>query len=204
MSKVESKIIPLYLYNQNGRSKFSYAPISDSASLASIFYVIDPEITPLPYGTELFCVEQDDFVRDVSEMYDPFNRDRKCLRFLGWNDPAPYTTPVFLYKKLDGVFISETPLVGEEELVFSPIHLLKLRSNGSLRDLKKPLGFSNYIGRCLPDPNGTSIEECLKINTTKNQPLFLSNIPKQFSLETVFVFLFLIILPVILVWKKRN
>lgn len=183
-------MIPLYLYNKNGRSKLSYTPSTETPTV--IFYVIDPEIKPLPYGAELFCVESDEngFVLDVSEMYDPFNRDRKCLKFLGWNDPAPFTVAVFLYLRMGGVFVSMEPMVGEKELVFSPIHLCT-----------KDLLFSNYNGRCLPNPNGYSIEECLKKSVTKKQPLFLSNIPQNFSIEEVVVIILLIFPLLALLWK---
>lgn len=184
-------MIPLYLYNRDGESILSYTKITEAPT--ATFYVIDPEIKPLPYGSELFCVEQDStgIVKNVSEMYDPFNRDRKCLRFLAWNDPAPYTVQVFLYIRPTGVFITTEPTQGERELVFSPIHLCT-----------KDLPFSNYNGRCLPDPEGTSIEKCLKKNSIGKQPLFLSNIPQRFSREEI-VILIAFIVPFLILLAKR-
>lgn len=197
-----NKIIPLFLYNKNGLSKLSYTPNSDEPT--DVFYVVDSDIQPLPYGMELFCVEQEDFITNISEIYDPFNRDRKCLRFLGWNDPAPYTTPVFIYKKNGGILLSTEIVSGLKEIVFSPIHLLTKNKSRiipykSKKDFQGEFLFSDYNGRCLPNPDGTSIEKCLSNSLLKSvmktQPLFLKGIPKRFPLHLV-VIIFLLIIPI--------
>jgi hypothetical protein len=71
------------------------------------FYVINPQIRPIPAGMVLLCVGlSGDTMIDVSMIYDEYNTSGNCLRFIAWLIPTPYTTPLYVKKTEQGVYAS--------------------------------------------------------------------------------------------------
>ena len=132
-----------------------YSENTQELTLAGQFYALNPDIRPIPPGSVLFCSNPNIF----EPIYDPFDIDRGCLRFIAWLNRAPHTVPLYVSKGTAGFHISLSPETpeGYTPLYFSPIHVL------SSPDMK----FSGYQGMCIPDPNGTSIGECLVLNVKK-------------------------------------
>lgn len=192
-------IIPLYLYINN-RIKSSYidntnkARIDDQVKLVSRasentdiimrFYAINPDIRPIPNSMDLFCISKSSGIDSptVSVIYDPFNIDQNCIRFLAWLEPVPYTTPLYIFQYGNKTYISfdgNPPNSNYEQVSFSPIFVLTdprdqlpRVSNGKNNDFqivdnKPQFLFSGYHGRCFPDPDGIPLDQC-SILYTKN------------------------------------
>lgn len=217
---MSEQIIPLYLY-QNKNTLASYlsyekqntdekSPLKDE----EVFYVIDPKFRPLPYGTEIFCAKSKNMTcTSLSGFYDPFNEDEVCLKFICWNDPAPYTAPLYVYHRLpllnDGgdYLIFSFSKLDMNELEFSPIHVIvSFPSKYPTLDLEGkftgiPKTFSSYQGRCLLDPKGTSLQECVEKKVDKSQPLFLNFLKNEdgFGIGSFFIFLFLFVIILLIV-----
>jgi len=153
-----SIIIPLYLKNGNIRIKNS--PNSE------IFYVINPMFIPIPLYTHLICIEEEGGEAiDIKINYDPFSNDEKCLYFITWTSPTPYTTPLFFYKEKDRIIAS----FSKRDKPYLVIHVLTpYRKANTIKGKNwfqiingKPIfSFKNYMGRCIPDPNGIPFQDC--------------------------------------------
>ena len=160
------------------------------------FYTVDPYIPRLPVGADLICVEQKtDYISDIHTIYDPFDREitKDCILILGWLEAVPYSSPLYVYKSENSVFISLKPLSpipkGYEMPYFSPIYVLMDSNDAPQRiqgqvDWEKDFSrdangvpqfqFKGYQGRCVPFPGGKSIQECIDIEsvlTTKDLTL---------------------------------
>lgn len=181
------------------------------SELVRQFYVINPDMRPIPPGTELFCAlnAPDDMycTTDIKIEYDPYNISEGCTRFIAWNDPAPYTTPLYLTKYGDTMWISfdkTPPSQNYKPLSFSPIHVLTDPRDGlkTLEGVDKPrdkskdtfsvvnnipfFRFSDYHGRCVPDPKGvSSMGECVMktiINgDVQGQPTMLNYLNSRYG-----------------------
>lgn len=216
---MEPAVIPLCLYTNHTTSSsyiglptkekkgdnvvLSCNPKPDTELVAS-FYALNPDIRPIPPGTVLMCAkdtETDDFSTiDLEPIYDPFDIDQKCIRFIAWLSPVPYTTPLYVMKFGNSVYMSfEKKLPGPEyqEIYFSPIHVLidpridAQRIHGhkkgpkgfSVKDGQPQFLFSVYQGRCIPDPTGVSLGRCLVENVleSENQPTMLKHLEKIYG-----------------------
>lgn len=187
---MDNNIVPLCLYENQGVScsyislpsiqnnKLTCDNIFD-CKLITQFYVINPDIAFQPTGMVLFCVKNNNnTTTDIKIIYDPFNRDEKCLRFYAWIQPTPYTTPLYIYKKNDTqIKITFEREYNLTELPFSPIYVLidprintkRINGNKSFKienNIPKFL-FSGYQSRCVPDPDGMSIGDCIVLYNQK-------------------------------------
>jgi hypothetical protein len=154
------------------------------------FYAIDPEFPVVPPGMVLLCAKDtptDDFTTiALTQVYDVFDYEENCVRFFAWLEPIPHTTPLHIWQNGDLIYVSlqnEIPALNYTQVYFSPIYVLidprienVVRIPGfssdkfSVQDDKPQFRFSDYQGRCIPDPNGLPIKECLaNILSTKTQ-----------------------------------
>lgn len=174
-------LIPLCLYqNYNSGSYVSQSCNSvPETEFEKKFYVLEENDEITPPGMSLFCFRNtpnvDYSTTDVHTVYDPFNQQKGCLRFYAWVSPVPYSTPLYIWKRGNDVHISfdsKEPKGYEPEL-FSPIYvLLDPRDDGvrvpgfsnnkfKIIDNKSVFAFSRYQGRCLPNPDGVPLDECM-------------------------------------------
>lgn len=165
-------ILPICLYqNDYGNDLIELCEIGD-------FYVINPEVRPIPEGLSLFYVDMDNTqIHDIGLIYDMFNRDNDYFRFLAWLQPVPNTVPLYIYKEND-VSISFKK-ENRPQYSFSPIYVLK-----------EPMLFTQYQGRCIPSKNGIPFEQCI-VGSTKRQSTLLSFFSQKE--ETNYVFYIVII-----------
>lgn len=191
-------IIPLCLYHDinevNGlyRGFFSMSQNEDCPmkngdyNLVKKFYVISPNVRPIPYRADLICATKTNVYPysniELSKKYDPFNMDKECLTFIAWIETMPNTTPLYIYNKGEILFPSfdnDPPSDEYKELNISPIYVLLAPNETGVRltgitgieqsfDMKdgKPLFlFESHHGACVPSPNGVSLKDCMKIQS---------------------------------------
>jgi len=149
------------------------------------FFAINPMYRFIPYGTSLICVAQNEAwpynTTDVSRVYDMFHPSPTCSYFITWTLPVPYTTPLYIFKKGNNTmpsFDKKPPDPGWEEILISPLFvLLKEPRKTTILPEKKwfkmkdgfpQFRFKNYFGRCIPDPDGTILEDCTVEHNEKN------------------------------------
>jgi hypothetical protein len=165
---------------ENDKTVLKCPPLPDMQPI-TIFYAINPDIRPIPPGMALLCLKnipEENVTIDVSPIYDIFNIDQKCYRMMVWLDPVPYTTSIYLSKKNNSMHISLSKDIpaGYEPLYFSPMYVLidprqeAIRTKGhkgqnykdfKIVDNQPNFLFSGYQGKCIPDPNGISLGECI-------------------------------------------
>lgn len=187
-------IIPLCLYSNNvfslitfpekyiSQKTFSYrCPQIENMNLVTVFYAINPDIKPYPTGTELICIENsNNQTNRIRYIYDPFNITVNCLRFLAWFEPTPCTIPLYIFTKGGNIFIGLQDIAPDnyEPYTIKIIHVLPspaanlktIHCEGLFKteDDYPIFTFSNYMGKCIPDPNSNlSIGECM-ISYNKN------------------------------------
>jgi len=142
-----TEFVPLYLYKNQAilsvketGSDQDYTP----------FWVINPDFRPIPAGTDLVCVKNDqDRTVSVEQLYDMFNLDNVCLRLLAWLEPTPYTIPLHIGKKDTSLYLSFSDLPSNYKEIFT-IYVLK----------EVPKFFQNDKGRCVPSSQGVSLSSC--------------------------------------------
>ena len=156
-----------------------------------MFYAINPAFRPIPYGTSLMCEGKN----GVEFVYDPFNIDEKCIRFIAWVTNVPNTIPLYLGKKGDKVFVSFTPFSIEYEAVpYSPIHVVP----GDKGDFL----FKNRNGICYPDSTGTALHPCLESNLSA--PSILDLVKRESRKKSYLPFYYLLLLLAFFVLIKIN
>lgn len=73
-------------------------------------YAIRPDIIPLPYGMEYYCLKYDDYfpykINRFAIKRDPFSFEENCIMFVGWKIPVKNTIPLNVYKTSSGIFLS--------------------------------------------------------------------------------------------------
>jgi hypothetical protein len=118
------------------------------------FYAINPNFKPIPTHVDLICAKSSQTETiDISVLYDPFNIDVYCTRFLAWLEVTPNSLPLYIYKSGDSLLITLSPTPPEN---YSP-HTIPV-----IYVIKDVFTFSNSYGRCVPDPESKlSIDECM-------------------------------------------
>jgi len=138
-------------------------------------YVVNPMLRPIPSHTYILRVKNTDkfpynSVSIVHE-YDPFYSDTTSTFFGAWLNPTPYTTPLHIYKKGNGILLSFDHIPTEVQTSISPIYVLteKPRKTTVLpksdwfqigKDGAPKFLFQRYQGRCIPNPNGIWLDQC--------------------------------------------
>lgn len=212
---MDSNIIKLCLYqNLNNESYIGLPSVNNKyiyecenrpdMVLESSFYVINPAIAIRPEGTELICVKNDlNHTTDLILKYDPFNIETDCISFLAWLEPTPHTAPLYIWKNGNSrviSFSSKQPNSYQEE-IFSPIYVLVnpksnipivskfTDQNFDIINNEPQFKFVGYQGRCLPNPTGLSIGDCVVLygknvlspKFQKRQPTLLDYIDKNYN-----------------------
>ena len=149
------------------------------------FYALNPMIRPIPSGLKLInSIKSGGFPYDtkyVKYAYDPFNIRTEAVSFLTWTQAVSDTVPLYIHISPDGdVFPSfdKNPPSNQPNWTqdkISPIFVLVDPSQHftNLDSALNPISHYNKgsdgipqfkflpsDGRCIPDPNGVSIEQC--------------------------------------------
>lgn len=180
------------------------------------FFVINPMFRPIPTGMNLIRVKRKDSypynITNVSIVYDPFDLNDKDVYFISFTLPVPYTTNLYLHKYGNSIYPSFSPHPPTKDVdwgfaetpnlfVFldpkgkkfdSDLENIKGISTKKTFDTEKngmPIfTFINVNGRCLPNPDGERLEDCILKNenlmdpTQKDKPPTLLELLKQESL----------------------
>lgn len=230
-------IVPLCLYkNEQGGSYLTIPSLENGQyvcqsisglDLVVQFYGVNPDFRPIPAGVDLLCANNSGYrTVNVTQIYDPYNLDEGCVRFMAWLEPVPYATPIYVSKGKTGTLFGlgrsseqqnsldislEKP--SDDVDYFSLYVLLQ-------KDFPNGFRFSNYQGRCLPDPNGKTLAECSVVHgknlkdpySQNNNPTLLDYLGKtnsqpikfNFTFLTIAVFLVTTILLFVIVRKKAT
>jgi hypothetical protein len=143
----------------------------------AVFYTVSASVRPIPPGLVLFCIETDDYsILNIDEIYDPFNQRTNttsvCITLLTWLQTVPYTTPLYVNRLDNGrICIDFNPNLPGKPLFISPLHVLiwpqgQIVPRFARLTPEVPIfKFSGYQGRCLPDPDGIDIYDCMMLYT---------------------------------------
>ena len=114
----------------DGKGEFACgAPPSDPGWVQrGRFYALNPMVRPIPSYMSLICTAHASATPynaiGMSHQYDPFDtnppnppgshptNEAACVNFIAWIEPTPYTTPLYVYKNRNGVFVSFERLGG--------------------------------------------------------------------------------------------
>lgn len=171
-----SLIIPFCIYHIDNQSDNTFLGQIEKSnntkwkqkfgwSLYYKFYAVVPTFRPIPSGLKLLSTTKADNppynTTKIEVVYDPYNKqyiNNKNVNFMTWTSPVPYTTPLYIHvnnKSIYPSFNKNPPSnIGWVQASISPIYVLTENS---------PLTFRGLNGRCLPDFNGTSLDECFLI-----------------------------------------
>lgn len=160
-------------------TKLICEPKPDSRYMTT-FYAINPDITTRPPGMDLIhAVNTPNSTIKLDTVYDPFHHQKNVVRFHAWVEPVPHATPLYVWKNGVNIYMSfspNNPGKGFQQEYFSPIYVL---IDPRIKNVQRIAGFSGknelfgiengypqfrfsgYQGRCIPDPNGVSIGECM-------------------------------------------
>lgn len=121
--------------------------------LAGTFYAINPSFTPIPYGTILMCQGP----KGVHPLYDMFNLDEQCTRFIAWSSKVPNTIPLYIAKNGENTYSSLEPFPEDyEQVPYSPLYVIPPGKENYL--------FTNIDGVCHPEESGTQLIDCMLSN----------------------------------------
>ena len=214
---------------------------------AGRFFGVNPMYTSIPSDMTLICAKRSETAEhsydtiSVSTVYDPFNDDQNCVYFMGWTRPVPYTTPLYLYEGTGGgifpTFERKNGLpegyrltilyVLTDEPMEGTIFPGEKKWFSKWKDGTPNFFFKNYMGRCIPDPDGITFEECTLKNDTEllrpislldylnekakkeNKARFAESVPQFFKkVNVVWVSIvlgiFLLALAAVLYWVFKN
>ncbi len=153
--------------------------------LGDQFFAINSMYRSIPYGTSLICATQNEEwpynMTKVSQVYDPFHIESTCYYFITWTIPAPYTTPLHIFKSGNNSipsFSKSPPGPDWKEITISPLYVLTKEPRKTtilpekkwfkIKDGFVQFKFRNYFGRCVPDPDGVELERCTVEHNEKN------------------------------------
>ena len=192
-------------------------------------YVINPDVRPIPPGSILLCVKNGkNTTLSVKPMYDPFDITGNCTRFIAWVEPVPNSTKLYLYKNGGGILPSFSRREHLEELLTLYVltgpeikgervpGFLGIQENFPVVNGVPQFRFTGYQGRCLPDPNGIPLDECIVLHVQQildrdqdERTLLahlrgLGEIEKKQSPVVLYIFLMIVLIVgiIILSYKK--
>jgi len=167
------------------------------------FYVLNPDFATRPSGMNLLCAKNANLTTtSVEVIYDPFNYEKGCIRFIAWIRAIPSGTPLYIWENENSTYItfdSKIPDKKYKQAYFSPIYVLmdprvkatrlSAIENGEfeIKDDIPQFKFTGYQGRCIPDKDGMSIGECVVLygknilSKSNNDPVLLDYIANEYG-----------------------
>lgn len=152
-------VLKLYTNTLNKSSYLSSKPLdSPEFDIVQDVHVINPVVRPIPVGMTLLCAKNVPSLSDgnsIEIVYDPFNVSTTCTRFLAWLSPVPYTAPLYILNNGVNTYMTFDSQDRPEGYVDSrPSKIYVLKPADKYR-------FRSYQGRCVPEPNGKLLSECV-------------------------------------------
>jgi len=199
-------MVMMCIYHRNNQSYISLPVIQPGKEIVcespgggwtavEQFYAVNPMFIPIPSYFRLICAkrsmsaEKNYMTLSVTSNYDPYNLDSDCVYFLTWTQPTPYTTPLYIYESGDGILVSFEKKENMTQSFLSPLFVLTAEPKNKTifpGDSKKwfkmdngvpQFRFINDSGRCIPDPDGGTLEQCAVSNKImKQRPMSLLDI----------------------------
>jgi hypothetical protein len=166
-----SEFIKICLDNQGSITN------DNNSSCELSFYGVDPNISPIPPDMDMICVVNSSAGNtiSVSNLYDVYDNDKKCIKFLAWLEPIENTIPLYIYQKPDNsVYVDLKPNNTYKPLYFSPIHVIQDTN----------IKFIYFRGRCIPSKtSGSSLNECMKkvVSCVKDKPTILNLLESRYG-----------------------
>jgi hypothetical protein len=182
------------------------------------FFVINPMYRPIPNGCNVLCARLNkkypNNVVGLEKVYDFFNMERDCIYMIAWLRPVPYSTPLYAYVEQYGVELSFDFFSDRKLADVSPIYVMTAEptKNSVMRDgrwFRDVFFFSNYMNRCIPDPDGFSLDECNVENIIQlKKPMslleYIREKPVDIRSSRIFVGLSLLVFLIFLTILIRN
>jgi hypothetical protein len=161
------------------------------------FYALSESIRPITSGLKLISAIHSESApyntKYVEHSYDPFNIQKNAVSFITWTHPVSGTVPLYLHvSPLGDSYPSfdinppdndktgwTLPVLSKLYVLVDPLtHISKVDANGDLFpkwdvDIHGiPIfKFRNSNNICIPDINGTSIEDCILSNSKQTTSL---------------------------------
>jgi hypothetical protein len=180
-----SEIVPLCLYSndkssylslpQKTNTRYSCPNIQDK-EYKGTFYLINEDIKPKPNYTDLICITNNNLqTTEIKLVYDPFNVDIKCNRFLVWLEKTPCTIPLYIFRKDSDIYVSTENKKPSNDYVYNEVpviyvipdpeldlKLFNCEGNFSKKGSDILVKFTDHYGKCIPEPKGEStLGECM-------------------------------------------
>jgi hypothetical protein len=204
---------PYKLADQNGQKIFKCKSILKSYGswkFYNTFYAFSPMLRPIPTGLKLInsntLGSYPYSTKNIDYGYDPFDVQPKNVSFLTWSRPVNNTVPLYLHISPEGrsypSFDPNPPHKnGWTKNIMSPLYVLvdPKEYNGpekykkTLPNYKRDkygipiFNFSSIDGRCLPTPNGISLDKCFLLTDEnileKEQPTWYRPLLDQLKQE---------------------
>jgi hypothetical protein len=149
------------------------------------FYAFSPMIRPIPTGLKLINAKKlgkDPWsTKSIQYAYDPFDIQQDAVSFMTWTQPVPTTVPLYLHitpeetsypsfnpyppgnprgwtqNKLSPLYVLVNPMTHSTKIDANLQPLLEWKFDPSGQPMFMFRGIDN---RCVPDPDGVTIEEC--------------------------------------------
>jgi len=185
------------------------------------FYVINPQIRPIPAGMVLLCVQlANDIIMNITMLYDQYNTSLNCLRLIGWLIPTPYTTPLYVKKTEQGVFVSFNNSDYDGELVSTMYVLTDPRSklpklsghkgknrHFNIVDNQPEFLFGSIDNRIVPEPGGMQLEHLIPFfeknldnpEGTRFQPSLLGILNNRYGKKKTYIYVIMIVIFIVVV-----
>ena len=197
--------VQIFIYHDNDyKSMFTFEK-KPNKKLYDSFFVITATIDKYPRGPKLirFSFNSHNYITDIENQYNPFEKKTQSYHFLTWTTPTPNTSPLYLYKYNEYIyptfnknFITTIKINNQfkknwSECINSPIYVLK-----------KILPFELYNNHCIPTllKSTLSFEKCYEKNKNKPQ-IFLPQMINQKSIFTILFYCFIILFILLFVCK---
>jgi hypothetical protein len=151
-----NSIIPLYLYSNSlltpYRQTLSNQNLPNEQN-EKVLYVINPDIRPIPIGMDTFCITNVlGKTKSISLVYDVFDIDQNCIRFLAWLENVPNTIKNNVYNKEGELYITNQTL-----------NLPLVTSFQSLIDPEQKFVYYEESGFCVPETPGLPLQTSLSL-----------------------------------------
>lgn len=169
---------------KSGENILKCPSYSHSLKKHHTFYAFSPMIRPIPTGLKLINAKKLNKnpynTTKIRFAYDPFDIQQDSVSFITWTQPVDGTVPLYLHISPSGYsypsFDINPPSKGKwTKNKLSPIYVLvnpythTTTLDSNLHELPKwkkdtngnlIFKFTESDNRCIPDPNGVSIEQC--------------------------------------------
>lgn len=200
-SVANNEIVSLYLYTKERTTFISKDPLRSFRGKEDRVYVINPMFRPIPPGANLFsALYTKEGTTSLLQTYDPFDIPKNSVQFIAWVEPVPHTTPLYVFQNNEYIYCTfdQQSVIDTEmkQIPFSPIYVFTMEAP-AVNSIDKTFNgneykFSPYKGRCIPDPSGTSMAQCIEQHIKgKGRYTLLSYLESKYNTKTANVLFYI-------------